>query len=74
MNQRVLVQVALSIVCVFLLAGCGGKQAEPISAPTQAPALAAPTVAGSYERFDIDEDLFLRKIQEGVYIITHSFP
>jgi metallo-beta-lactamase class B len=74
MNQRLLVQVALSIVCVFLLAGCGGKQAEPISAPTQAPALAAPTVAGSYERFDIDEDLFLRKIQEGVYVITHSFP
>jgi metallo-beta-lactamase class B len=74
MNQRLLFQVALSIMCVLLLAGCGGEQAEPTSASTQVPVPTASTVPGSYERFDIDEDLFLRKIQEGVYVITHSFP
>lgn len=61
MNQRLLFQVAPSIVCVLLLAGCGGEQAEPTSASTQVPVPAASTVPGSYERFDIDEDLFLRK-------------
>ncbi len=27
-----------------------------------------------YERFDISEDLYVRKVQDGVFIITHSFP
>jgi len=74
MTQRQLIQVALLTVCVFLLAGCGGKRAEPTFAPTQVPVPATSVVPGSYERFDIEEDLFLRKIQDGVYVITHSFP
>ncbi len=28
----------------------------------------------AFERFEITEDLFLRRIEEGVYVITHSFP
>jgi glyoxylase-like metal-dependent hydrolase (beta-lactamase superfamily II) len=28
----------------------------------------------SYERFDISEDLYVRKVQDGVFVVTHSFP
>ena len=28
----------------------------------------------AFERFEITEDLFLRRIEEGVYVITYSFP
>jgi metallo-beta-lactamase class B len=34
----------------------------------------ADTSPDSYERFDISEDLYVRKVQAGVFVITHSFP
>jgi metallo-beta-lactamase class B len=40
------------------------------STPTQA--VSQPS--DLYERFDIDEDLYVRKVQDGLFIITHSFP
>jgi glyoxylase-like metal-dependent hydrolase (beta-lactamase superfamily II) len=27
-----------------------------------------------YERFDIDEDMYVRQIQDGVFVTTHAFP
>jgi glyoxylase-like metal-dependent hydrolase (beta-lactamase superfamily II) len=66
-HQELLRRITPLIFCVLLLAGCKETQAEPTLAPTAAP-------AATDERFDLDEDLYLRQIQEGVYIITHAFP
>jgi glyoxylase-like metal-dependent hydrolase (beta-lactamase superfamily II) len=41
------------------------------------PSTLAPSLApnpDSYERFDINEDLYVRQIQDGVLVITHAFP
>jgi metallo-beta-lactamase class B len=69
-------RIALLIFCVLPLAGCRATRVEPTPAPTSIPAtvkLASPA-PDVYERFDLGEDLYLRQIQKGVYIITHEFP
>lgn len=32
------------------------------------------SIPDSYERFDINEDLYVRQVQEGAFVITHAFP
>jgi metallo-beta-lactamase class B len=71
---------AFLLLLVITVVGCGRTQADPT--PTQRAASPpgegepTPSVAGpdSYERFDIGEDLYVRKVQEGAFVITHSFP
>jgi glyoxylase-like metal-dependent hydrolase (beta-lactamase superfamily II) len=81
--------VTILIPLVITLAGCGSAQSGPTPIPASAsptPTQVAAPLAdedesapvagepGSYERFDISEDLHVRKVQEGVFVITHAFP
>ena len=63
-----------------ILASCAGLTSSPAASEgnTQIPDLdrttAGDTSPESYARFDIGEDLYVRQVQDGVFIITHSFP
>lgn len=82
-------RVTLLIPLAMTLAGCGNTQLGPAPIPaSSSPTPTQGTVPlvdedeatpvagepGSYERFDISEDLHVRKVQEGVFVITHAFP
>lgn len=70
----------ISLLLGMSLVACGRSPSAPIPthSATQSPDLGVPTVdmtgPDSYVRFDISEDLYVRMVQEGVFIITHSFP
>lgn len=66
-HQELLRRIAPPIFCILLLAGCKEAQTEPTLASTATPVI-------TDERIDLDEDLYLRQIQGGVYVITHAFP
>jgi metallo-beta-lactamase class B len=67
-NRRELVRrMTLPVLVVLLLTGCHGAQPEPTLVPTAVPPV-------TYERFDLEQDLYVRQIGEGVYVITHAFP
>jgi metallo-beta-lactamase class B len=70
-HRELLRRIASPIFCVLLLVGCKGTQAEPTLSSTVESTFPPPDADG---RFDLDEDLYLRQIQAGVYIITHEFP
>jgi metallo-beta-lactamase class B len=70
-HRDLLRRIALPIFCILLLAGCRGTQVEPTLSPTVKPTFAPPD---ANEHFDLNEDLYLRQIQTGVYVITHEFP
>ena len=74
-HQEMLRRIALLIFVLFL-SGCRVAQVESTLLPTAVPATVefASLPPGAYERFDLDEDLYLRQIQAGVYVITHEFP
>ncbi|MEJ2108241.1 MAG: MBL fold metallo-hydrolase, partial [Acidiferrobacteraceae bacterium] len=71
--------ISLALLGMTLVA-CGRLPSAPTptQGTTQLPDLGEPTAdmtsLDSYERFDISEDLYVRKVQSGVFIITHSFP
>ncbi len=64
----------------LLLVSCRGVSPDPTPAQEAArlPVRDEPTedktVPGRVERFDISKDLYVREIQDGVFVITHSFP
>jgi hypothetical protein len=72
------------MVCLIflpaILAACGRARPEPT--PTQSAAQPAGVgestpgtpEADSTERFDLTEDLYVRKVQDGVFVVTHAFP
>ena len=79
-NQQTRWAISLLLFSMLLVA-CGRSPSIP-STPAQT-ATQLPDSDGStegirdpetYERFDISADLYVRKIQAGVFIITHSFP
>jgi metallo-beta-lactamase class B len=71
---------AFLIVAGMILAGCGTapSDAAATQGPTRAPDSVQPiadrTESEPYERIDISEDLHVREVQAGVFVITHSFP
>lgn len=70
-------QGTISLILLgMLLVACRALLSDPT--PTRLPDLSQPTgdmtSPDSYERFYISEDLYVRKVQAGVFIITHSFP
>lgn len=72
---------AISLVLLgTILVGCGRAPSgpAPVQGATPPPVLDEPTAdvtaPDSYERFDVGEDLYVRKAQDGVFVITHSFP
>ncbi len=62
------------------LVSCAGLAPSPTApeSSTQIPDLGQSTAGNtgpeSYERFEINEDLYVRQVQDGVFVITHSFP
>ncbi len=75
------------LMVVFLLAvtlsGCGKPpvvNTPPVAVTPTAAEVVTPTAAGiatptaTVTRSDLSEDLYLREIQSGVYVITHAFP
>jgi len=56
------------IFILTILVSCATLSFSPT--PTQG----ISKVTDLYERFDIDDDLYVRKVQDGLFIITHSFP
>lgn len=81
MRRKKQAQWTISLVLLgMILVACGRSSADltPTQGTTQLPDLGEPTVdmtsPDSYERFDISEDLYVRKVQAGVFVITHSFP
>ena len=55
------------LLCLALFA-CARAPSAP------APVQDATQLPESYERFDLAEDLYVRQVKEGVFVITHSFP
>jgi len=68
------------VLLIMTLAVCGRAQSDPtpMQGATQLPDLGESTPGttdpDSYERYDISEDLYVRRVAEGVFVITHSFP
>jgi metallo-beta-lactamase class B len=68
------------VLLVLTLVACGRSPSAPVSTQedTQFADLGEPTVGttatDSYERFDISEDLYVRRVEQGVFVVTHSFP
>ncbi len=68
------------ILLVTILVSCGNLPYSTTLTQgiTQLPDLDKPisdmASLESYERFDISEDLYVRKVHDEVFIITHSFP
>lgn len=56
-------KTALALLLVALL-GCTGTRAEPTPTLLLKPG----------ERLDITEDLYVRQIREGAFVVTHAFP
>ncbi len=56
--------MASLLLLVTALVGCAETQAKPT--PT--------LMLKPDERFDINEDMYVRQIREGAFVITHSFP
>jgi metallo-beta-lactamase class B len=74
-------QWTISLILLgMILVACGRLPSSPTptQGTTQLPDLGEPTAdmtsPDSYERFDISEDLYVRKVQAGVFVITHSLP
>jgi metallo-beta-lactamase class B len=73
---------SLLLMLVFAIAGCGNvvspaaPQPEPTSTlPSETREPTSVVTSPVFpERFDLDQDLYVREVQEGVFIITHSFP
>jgi metallo-beta-lactamase class B len=69
----------MALVGLALLA-CARAATDPVSPQeaTQVPESGEPTPnvtdPDSHVRFDLTEDLYVRKVAEGVFVITHSFP
>lgn len=76
MNHRELLRRIVLPIFVLFLTGCRVAQVESTFLPSEVPATVefAPSSPDAYARFDLDADLYLRQIQEGVYVITHEFP
>jgi metallo-beta-lactamase class B len=79
-RERRLDWIIFLVLAGAILVGCGRAPSghTPTQTATQPPVLDEPTAdvtdPDSYERFDISEDLYVRKVQDGVFVITHSFP
>jgi metallo-beta-lactamase class B len=61
---------------MFVLSGCEKSPAEdnvPVTVTPAAVATSTSTATLSV-RIDLAEDLYLREVQTGVYVITHAFP
>ena len=71
---------AFLLLPIAVFVACTKARSDPAPARSAAPPrceeASPPTPAGadSYERIDINRDLYVRKVQEGVFVITHSFP
>jgi glyoxylase-like metal-dependent hydrolase (beta-lactamase superfamily II) len=63
MNQGALYKTALALLFATLL-GCTGTQAKPTPTLLLKPG----------ERLDVNEDLYVRQIREGAFVVTHAFP
>ena len=81
MRRKKQLQRTTSLVLLIMtLAVCGRAQSDPT--PTQGAtqlldlggSTPGTTDPDSYERYDISEDLYVRRVAEGVFVITHSFP
>ncbi len=64
---------------LLLAAACGPAPVapSPMPAPASAPTPAAPAPVGTpavLERIDLSDGLYLRKLQENMFVVTHAFP
>ncbi len=63
------------IVCTLLLMGCVGRQSQATNeTPSPGATKAFPMVLADYASETIDTDMVIREIQQGFYVVTHSFP
>ena len=68
MNKRQPQGRALLCLLCWALFACARAPSVPASVQDATP------LPESYERLDLAEDLYVRQVKEGVFVITHSFP
>lgn len=70
--------IAYTKLCliVALLSACGlaSTTKSPTTTPDDMPTATAAATEPSAERIEIGEDLQVRQIQKGIFVITHAFP
>jgi metallo-beta-lactamase class B len=73
MSKKTILLAALLLAVLPIMSGCSGPNPASIqgSSPTTMPAVSPKT---DFPHIPLAEDLYLRQIREGVYVVTHAFP